>query len=656
VEGRARRRGGRARTGHAHGRGRELTPGFENRQRAAERFHLRLIATLSAITIVAHVLGATRLPGTLWGTNLYGFLPPSALVIALGLTLAAVVVAWRAPAARHPAGGPRGIGRIALWAAIAALAAALLWWLRIRHTLLGDAGPLTHNLPLGERTHARQPLSLLLHHHVFEWTRGLFEGPARTIQEVARETVALNSVAAGVLLVPVAWGLARHLVRATPGPAVRGQPPGYMQLFFGYVENYTWFTVGIAVYLWAGMSHLAGRTSLVPAALALAAAIGLNTSGIILLPSLVALALPGLLRHERRRAALRDVVLALGIFAGLQLLLAALGGFSWREAFRYMWDLVIGGEATDRSGHYVWSWPHLRDFIAVQLLIGPFAGFLLVPATLHRLAQGAVRDERLLFLLAAAVPPFVAVWLYGDSIQGIPRDWDLFAPFGLPFLAAALYCMASVPLRPAALRRLLMVATLVSCFHTGSWVALNTSEARSLERYKSLPASKGRTEMVVGYWYLTHGQKEVAREWFQRAIAAYPGNNVAHHHLGLFAVDEGRYADAVAHFEMAVRARPDKHNYRLSLVDALVLAGRPAEALPHLEVLTTARPERAPLWGCAGVVLSGLGRIDEARSALTRAGTLAPADSIYPRLLRDLTRADAYARAVAEHWDALVLE
>ncbi len=635
------------------------------------RFYGALTVSLAALTILAHLLGATVLRGVLWGTHAYGFLPPWALPVALAASLSLLVVTWRsrleggAPAARRST-----IAVAAVWTGIVVLAAALFWWLRIRHVLLGDSGPLSFNLPLGERTHPRQPLSLLLHHHVYEWTRGLFESTGRSLQDVARDTVALDSVIAGAALVPVAWLLARHLIppeRAAPGEARPRDSlaialaagllltQGYIQLAFGYVENYTWFALAIALYLWAGMSYLAGRASLVMASLALAAGIGFNMSGIVFLPSFAVLGLQGLLRPERRSAVVRDLILSALVFLGLQLSLAALGGFSAREGFRYMWDLVVRGEATDRSAGVLFSWPHLREFISVQLLIGPFAGFFLAPAAAYRLASPPLKDSRLGFLLLAALPAFGAAWIYGDSIQGIPRDWDLFAPFALAFTAAAVYCMASAPLAPGTLRRLLAVGVLVSVFHSGAWIALNTSESRSLERYKSLPASKGRTEMVVGYWYLTHGQRALAREWFERAVTAYPGNNLAHHQLGLYAMDEARYADAIAHFEIAVRVRPDKPNYRLSLVDALVLGGRLEEALPHLEKLAAIEPGRAQHRACAGIVLSGLGREGAARQALERAAALAPGDPRYAKLLARSGDPDAFQRAMAEDWDALVL-
>jgi len=638
----------------------------------AGRFDNVLIGALAALVIAAHLLGATCLRRVFWGTDFFAFLPAWSPVVALlagaGLALLALRLATRPP----PTGPPRAAIPIATWTAITALSATLFWWLRIRHTLLGDAGPLSHNLPLGERTHPRQPLSLWIHHHAYVWTHRLFEAPGRSAPEVARHAVALDSVVAGVLLVPVAYRLAAHLVDHGPDAGdARGRhardpvavalaaglllAQGYMQLAFGYVENYTWFMLAIALYLWAGMRHLARGGSVAPASAALAAAIGLNISGIVFLPSLAALLARGLVRPNARRAAARDLALTLLAFLGLQVSLASLGGFSAIEGFRYMWDLVVRGEAADRSALYVWSWPHLRDFCAVQLLIGPFAGFFMAPAAARRLIGPHTRDGRLLFLLAAALPPFLAAWMYGDSIQGLPRDWDLFAPFAIAYTAAGIYCLASASQAQASRRRLLALAAVVSLVHTGAWVALNTSELRSLERYKTLPASRGRTEMVVGYWYLTHDERANAREWFQRAVAVYPANNLAQHELGLFAMDEGRYAEAIARFEIAVAARPDKGNYRLSLVDALVQAGRPAEALPQLERLTAAEPQRAELWGCTAIVLSGLGRTDQARQALERAIALAPGDSRYPRMVARLSQPDAYVRALREDWDALAV-
>jgi Flp pilus assembly protein TadD len=412
----------------------------------------------------------------------------------------------------------------------------------------------------------------------------------------------------------------------------------------------------MTLFLWAGLAYLRGKAPLVLASIAVIAAIGLNFSGIVMLPALAMLALWGLLRPETRVSAIRDTIASVLILIGLQFGLAALGGFSAREGFRYMWDLVARGEATDHSLAYLFSGAHMRDLFSFQLLMGPFAGFLFLPAVLHRGIAGGPRDARLGFVVTAALPAFVASVVYGDSIQGLPRDWDLFAPFAVIYAAAAIHCIASTPMRPVVTRRLLALATVVSLFHAAPWIAINTSVTRSLERYATLPLSRGRPEMTVGYWYLTHGQKERAREWFERSVAVYPGNNTAQYQLGLFAMDEGRFDEAVERFGIAVQSRPDKGNYRFSLVDALVMAGHPDAAVPELERLIDVEPGRAEYWACYGIVLSGLGRTADARAALTLAAARAPGDARIARLLARVGEPDAYARAVREDWDALVVK
>jgi tetratricopeptide (TPR) repeat protein len=210
-------------------------------------------------------------------------------------------------------------------------------------------------------------------------------------------------------------------------------------------------------------------------------------------------------------------------------------------------------------------------------------------------------------------------------------------------------------MRPATLGRLFAVGAVVSLFHTGAWVALNTSEQRSLERYKTLPTTRGRTPMVVAYWYLNHGDRTRAREWFTRSVEAYPANNASQYELGLYAMDDGHYEEAAQRFWIASEARPDKANYRFALVDALVLAGHPDSALPQLQRLVKEHPQQPEYWACAGIVLAGLGRHDEARAALARAAELAPHDAVLAELVRDVGGADFYRREVARDWDALVL-
>ena len=79
-------------------------------------------------------------------------------------------------------------------------------------------------------------------------------------------------------------------------------------------------------------------------------------------------------------------------------------------------------------------------------------------------------------------------------------------------------------------------------------------------------------------------------------------------------------------------------------------------ARPELERLLDTEPGRADYWACYGIVLSGLGRTADARAALELAKAAAPADPRIAKLLARVGEPDAFARAMQEDWDALVVK
>jgi hypothetical protein len=643
-----------------------------------------VLGSLAVLVWISHLIGATMLRRVLWGSHFYGYLPPIVLDLASVALVAVMVWALRPTPADGPAAAtpsrawPPAIRR-AGWVALLFATAAFLWGFRIRHGFLGDASAMLQNIPLGERFHPRQPLTAVIHHYVYELTRRWFDAPGRSASDVTFDTVAISSTATGLLFLPLAVALGRALVEpAAESPPTAGRTlapggdgplerrgiawlatavllsQGYAQLFFGYAENYTFFTAALALYLWSGLGFVRGRLPLLAPAAAIVLAIAFNIAGAIILPSLGWLVVLGLARPGRRAASLRDAAIGLGLGLAAAWGLMALGGHYHPVAeFRYMVELALFGAHEHGRITYLFSLDHARDFYCLQLLIGPLGSLLFVPSALRTVVTRGLRDPRANFLMLAAGPALLASWVTGDLHLGFPRDWDLFSPYALLYVSAALHALASEPIRPRRLRSLLGLALATSLFHTASWIAVNGSFDRGFTRFQDLPISRGRTEFVVGYYYFTHGDPVRAKEWFARALRVYPANNAAHYHLGLYDMDEHRFEDAVRHFRVAVRMRPDKTNYRFELVDALVMAGRPAEARPELERLTRAVPGRAVFWACYGIVLRGVGEGVAARAALERAASLAPHDSLVGTLLRRVDEPDAYEWAVREAWDDL---
>ncbi|HET9328348.1 MAG TPA: hypothetical protein VFQ05_16400, partial [Candidatus Eisenbacteria bacterium] len=112
-------------------------------------------------------------------------------------------------------------------------------------------------------------------------------------------------------------------------------------------------------------------------------------------------------------------------------------------------------------------------------------------------------------------------------------------------------------------------------------------------------------------------------------------------HLGIIARQEARYAEAVDHFGIAYKVRPDREDYRLALIDALVLAGEDGTALNELRSWVTQEPNRAELWARAALIFARVGLVTEARRAIANAISIAPSNEDYQKIVRALATRDS---------------
>ncbi|HKQ59563.1 MAG TPA: tetratricopeptide repeat protein [Candidatus Eisenbacteria bacterium] len=624
----------------------------------AEKFYWPAVWILAAVVVAAHVLG-TRSPTPLWGANAYAFLPRAMLIVACAALVMVLALAFRRGPAVDRALDALPRPPVAPWLGLAAVVVSFLifWFFREGHTLLGDGSPLTRSLPQGQRFHPYQPLTFVLHQWFYGLTRGLFANAAPA--EVARATVGLSSALCGALFVPVAWGLSRELAGERSAVAltfVTILAQGYVQLFFGYVENYTFNALVLGAYLLTALRFVRGSAPLALPAMALAINVGLDLSAVLLVPSFMVLLVIGLRRSPGR--ALRDVAIMAVVVVAIAALMARIQpGYSLiATAYGIVHQALFAHGDQARSLAYMFSWEHVRDFKNAQMLIGPAAAFLFV-AGLVWVAISRALPAATAFVLAVGVVALGGAWVTTDLGLGYPRDWDLFAPSGLALTAAGLGIALSGAWRPDALRRWLLVLAAVSLFHTVPWIAVNTSFDRSFERFKTLPLGLGRTESAVGAWYLSHGDTTQAIPWFQRSIEAYPANNVAAYRLGEIAMRRGMYPEAAHAFSVALTSRPDKDLYRFALIDAIVRGGGEARwARAHADTLLAKSPDEPLYWAALGVLCLGTGERDGAVTAFERARALAPGDTVFVRLRRRVDEPDAYARAVAHDWPLLAGE
>jgi len=592
---------------------------------------------IPALVVAAAPVLAISIGGSaLWGGDAYAFLPRAALWLGLGATAALAFLATRRTPA--PGGAPPGLpgapanARAALGTTLLLLAAGFVFWtFRIRHVLLGDGIPITATLPDTHELHPREPLASLIQQVLYRVLAPVFARPGVPREHLVQDCVALGSVISGVVFVAVARALGREVVRSLPAREPENErwlawaltlaflAQGYVQLFFGYVENYSYFAVVAGLYVLAALQFLRGAAPLAAPLGALVLGLALHFTAIVLAPSALVLVVAGLLDRARRPAVARDLLLVTLIAAGI---IAALGLGPWHFPVASNLAAML---ASGRAGaDYLFSAAHVRDFFNEHLLLGPFGLLLFIPAAVLLPWKTARPPASLAFLLVAGLSVAAACWSAPDLPLGYARDWDLYAPLGVVLAVSAIALTMALSASAAARWRAAALIVVVSLFHTVPWVALNTSEPRSLERFKTLPLGEGRTESTVAFWYAQRGDFAEAKRWLTLSLTVNPGNHRAVDLFGRIALAEHQPRRAVQSYLLAAALRPDKVEYRRQLAIALRAAGGPAEGLATLDSLMIGHEQAGALWLERAMLLRACGREVESAEAKARALQLRP--------------------------------
>jgi len=596
-----------------------------------------------------HFAGARWLVSTLWGAHAYAFYPAWVGLAALVALAVAWVTGWRRRAERPSA-------RVAMWMEhltraprstvlrpliLFTCALLLFWQFRARHLLLGDGLVLSKNILMPQSFHPLEPLAMFLQQTWCSWAAPWVRGEGLAERDVAWQALALGSALAGALFVVVADAIVRQLQHAAQTPeadiAATNLPllllltQGFIQIFFGYVENYALLVLAMSYYVWCALSYLNGRGPLLCVMLSCLIAMCVHLSAALLLPSLAFVVVVGF--RQRGERGFWGEVLAAGLVAATVLtFLSRLGGG---------YDLpktllaIIGRIATPDSDApgYIGSGAHALDMFNEQLLIGPL-GLALLAAGLMGLRWSRGSQTVRLFLMTLAGSCVVVTLLAGDSNLGYARNWDLLAPTGFVFALAGLFLLLE-QIRTARFRHLALAAAVaISLFHPAPWIGVNASLDRGLARFARLPLGGGRTESTLGCWHFRQANYPEAERWLDRSIAANPGNPRAHYWAGRVYAATGRIDAAAAAFERARDIRPDIVSFRLAWINSLVRLGMLEPALQEASYLVKTDPSNSRRWALLGSILLELGRGPGALEAFQRARILEPEDKSYERMTR----------------------
>lgn len=114
---------------------------------------------------------------------------------------------------------------------------------------------------------------------------------------------------------------------------------------------------------------------------------------------------------------------------------------------------------------------------------------------------------------------------------------------------------------------------------------------------------------------------------FEHALAVTDGNFLAHNNLGVALRQAGRRAEALAHFEEALRLQPKYPEAQSNLGEALLVSGRFDEALPHIQEALRLDPSLPEAHINLGAVRNKQGRPDQAEPEYRAALQLKPSSA-----------------------------
>jgi tetratricopeptide (TPR) repeat protein len=610
------------------------------------------VSILCGIIVVLHA-GASFFPrGRIWGFNQWAYFSPwislaSALFVLLFFVPSLNDLARKSvrsllsPISRlldriDPTNRKK---RYLRYFALSILFVVLFWSLKDRTHFLGDGPGLIDRLASGVLlVRWSEPLEIFLHLEAYHLTHRLWNVDSATVY-VALSLLAGLAMIFLLLLFSDYWGKERRekafvfLILLTMGS---------MELFFGYVENYSFTYVFVFAFIFFCLGYLEGKLSwLLPlGGFVLAAAA--HGSALYLLPSLLFVLAIG--KKGVKTSGLRKV---LCMATGLLVLL--LGALIYHQ---YGWSVPrlfvpLTEDTYAAPGYLLFSLPHLVDFLNEQLLVSP-VGLVLCLAPLACLAGRQIwRSRAFQFLLLIAISQLAFSFVIDPGL-GAARDWDLLATTCLGYTVLGIFAFLHLFRNKPSFGYLSLILVLSGLYSTVPWVVINSNEQKSVRRFQNLLEIDPKRSYSGHFILIEHfkakgmerqaaeqteeykqavpelalianasslaksGELEKAEQMFLEAERLAPKLPQVHNNLGKVYLDLGQLAKAEDQLKTAIRLAPFLPDAYVNLADLYSLRAEYDSALADCKKAIRLDPRYAGAYSDAGTIYLIKGDLESA--------------------------------------------
>jgi hypothetical protein len=606
-----------------------------------------------AILILLHLLASFFPHARLWGINQLFYFPlrfrialsVAGLLIILIPGLNGIIIKILEPFFTLLTNRIRKINRYLIYT-IASLASIIPFWLfRTRTPLLGDGYWRASEIQPGILFNITESLDFYLHVSV-----------SRFLGLDGFTTYRILSYAAGavyVFLVFLICDLLGKNGREKLLIFLLLTIGGASQLFFGYIESYSFMYISIVAYLFFGMRFLKQQGQFAWPCLFLVLASGFHLAALFILPSLVYLTFAPSPKGTKVKSAKLKIDQLLALV--LTVLIIGLGIYFLKIKFPQapVKSFLIYPFGDGESFYSFFSLNHLLDFLNQQVLIFPVGIILGVILWLYSRKSVDLKDKVKRFLIWTIIGSFLFAWLV-DPKLGYSRDWDLFAftGLGITFLLSFLLITNVNMWKTIKPSRITLVLFITSLIFTLPWIWINASQVKAVARvedllildnpraaygYETLACyfrDRGENEKTANYWkkaiainpnpryfgalgnaYLRLKRFDLAEEAFRQAIGVAPDRlslELFHSSLGHCLAEQGKYEEAAMEMREAINLGPRKADYYYALGNILGKEKRYQEAAACFEMVLSLDANYLKAYRMLAITYAHLGRKQEA--------------------------------------------
>ena len=530
--------------------------------------NIELTFTLvAALIIVIHLIASFFPPGRTWGFHHLLFFP---LWFRITLTLTGLLICiprvnrtildLLSPIPRILFSEKHG-KRYTAFVSLSLLSFILFWLLRTKTHLLGDGSMRIRSLTAGNSFSTIEPLETYLHflgHKLLSSFNNLDPATTYAILSCLSGTIFIFFL----LILSSSWTQGR--IEAT-FVFLSIITMGVIQLFFGYVEHYSFMTTGILLYMLSSLLYFKGKGSIVFPTLILSFTICFHTAVFPLLGSLVYLvfAQRDQIKKESR------LQIAVKTCAAFLLPMACLGGLAyhlgsdpssfWQETGQRIF-LPLSTDSSS-SSYSLFSFNHIVDLINEQILISPVGIIMLLSLPLILRKSINFKDQTFRFLFLASGGLFIFTFALNPKL-GLSRDWDLFSLPAIPYTLMGVYLAISHIKNKKRLKYVGALCITANLLHTVPWVLVNAHESKATDRFKLLIETQTLNSLHYAYeelatYYVNADRSQEGIEYYQKAIEISPNNWRLHILLGARLGELERYDEAITELERAKELIPN---------------------------------------------------------------------------------------------------